>query len=419
MRADRALHYSGPMRLVVGMLAVVLASSAAIAEDGAPVPSRSAAGGAAEAPAAARQKVPVRVVRILPDTKQALLFDRTGAGTHLLVTVGDKVGGYTVAAIDEDEVTLSAGDKQIVLAAPERPWRRRGGAERPGGEGSRPARDGEPAQVPSPSPARAPAPGPADPYGAPDAVPGGGPADPYGAPSPAGPAPADPYNAPRPAGPGPTDPYGAPGPAGPSPAGPSPTGRSPAGPSPAGPGPSDPYAPQELREVKAPSWIEPVPAVKPPTAPSPSPAPSPAPAIGPSPSPAPAIAPAPSPAPAPAVIPAPAAPSPAPAIAPTAGTDPVLTRREVDAALANFGALAVAFRASFTPAGVKVESVLEGSVFAKAGLRAGDVIASVEGRPLRSLDDVATLYARAGSLRSVTAQVVRGGKSMTLRVAIQ
>jgi serine protease DegQ len=97
----------------------------------------------------------------------------------------------------------------------------------------------------------------------------------------------------------------------------------------------------------------------------------------------------------------------------------VLARREVDAALADFGALAAAFRASFTPAGVRVDSVQDGSLFAKAGLRAGDVIASVEGRPLRSLDDVAALYARAGSLRTVTAQVVRGGKPLTLRVVVQ
>ena len=75
--------------------------------------------------------------------------------------------------------------------------------------------------------------------------------------------------------------------------------------------------------------------------------------------------------------------------------------------------------ASFTPAGVKVESVLEGSLFTKVGLRAGDVIASVDGRPLRSLDDVAALYARSASLRTVTAQVVRGGKRVTLRVTIQ
>jgi membrane-associated protease RseP (regulator of RpoE activity) len=189
----------------------------------------------------------------------------------------------------------------------------------------------------------------------------------------------------------------------------------------------------ELREVQAPSWIEPAPAPAPATTAAPAPAPAPATTAAPAPatmgtppSPAPAVAPAPPtmatpPSPAPAVAPAPvvtAAPA-SPVAGPTAGAEPVLSRREVAAALADFGALAVAFRASFTPAGVQVEAVLDGSLFSKAGLRAGDVIASVDGTPLRSLDDVAALYARAGSLRTVTAQVVRGGKPRTLRVAIQ
>jgi hypothetical protein len=366
------------MRLVVGMLAVLLSSSIALAEEA--VPSRLEA--KAEAPASARQRVPVRVVRILPETNQALLFDRSSGGTHLLVTVGDKIGIYTVEAIEDDEVTLSGNGQQIVLAAPDRPWRRRNREDRARSERPRAVRGGEPAPVP----------GPADPYG--------GPADPYG-------GPADPYQTPS---------TGAPSSVAPS------TGT---------PGPADPYA-VELREVKAPKWIDPAaPTPATPTSPMPTPALAPAPAIAPPPVPAmpplpppalvppPALAPTPAIAPAPAIVPAPASPAIGPAIAPAPAGDPVLARREVDAALADFSALAVAFRASFTPAGVKVESILDGSLFAKAGLRAGDVIASVEGRPLRSLDDVAGLYSRAGSLRTVTAQVVRGGKPLALRVVIQ
>jgi membrane-associated protease RseP (regulator of RpoE activity) len=152
--------------------------------------------------------------------------------------------------------------------------------------------------------------------------------------------------------------------------------------------------------------------------------------IGPS-APAPVVIGPSAPAPAPVVIgpsaPAPVVTGPSPVVTPPAmigpspgpAADPVLARREVDAALADFGALAVGFQAAFTPAGVKVESVLAGSLFAKAGLRAGDVIESVDGRPLRSLDDVAALYARAQALRVVTAQVVRGGKPVALRVTIQ
>lgn len=329
------------MRVAVGLLAALLAPSIALAEEAAPVRVAAKTTEAPSAtPAAPRPKVPVRVVRVLRETNQALLFDRSAA-THVLVTVGEKIGIYTVESIDDDEVTLSASGQQVVLAAPDRPWRRRGGAERGQIEKARPPRGGEPQ-----------APAPADPYAS------DGPIDPYQAPS-----------------------AGAP---------------SAGAPSAGAPGPADPYA-EEVREVRVPSWIgsdSPVPRSV--QAPATTPAPAPAPA-------APAIA-----------------PGPAAAVAPpSASADPVLARRELDAALADFGALATALHASFTPAGVQVDAVADGSLFAKAGLRAGDVIAAVDGKPLRSLDDVATLYARAGSLRTITAQVVRGGRPLTLRVVIQ
>jgi hypothetical protein len=389
------------MRLVAGTLAILLSQSLALAED-AP-PARVAAAGEEAPPAGAatqRAKVPVRVVRILAETKQALLFDRSsgGGGTYLLVGVGEKVAGYTVEAIDDDEVTLSMNDKQIVLAAPDQSWRRRRGG-RGGGEGAVGGGGREDRVVVRPAPSE---PAPADPYGGAvgDTTPVPAPADPYAKP---GPAPADPYA------------------------------------KPAGQAPADPYE-DDVREVKAPIGIEPAggfvrstsavgvgrPVAVPGTPAGPAPSPSPS-VIGPSPSPSPSlisptpVGPTPSvtgpaPHPAPAIGPSPSptfGPSPAPA------ADPVLSRREVDIALADFGALATAFRASFTPAGIQVESIADGSLFAKAGLRAGDLIAAVDGRPLRSLDDVAGLYARAGTLRVVTAQVVRGGKPLALRMTIQ
>ena len=464
------------MRLAVGMLAVLLGSSVAAANDDAPTRIEERAADAVSS-APARSKVSVRVVRILPETNQALLYDRSGGGTHLLVTVGEKAGGYTVEAIDGDEVTLSANGQQIVLAAPERPWRRRTGAERPSAERPQLVRGGELAPIARPQAVRGDEPAPVEP---PQAVRGGGsaPADPYG---------------------GPADPREAAGTS--ASASSTPTVGAPAGsaPSMGSPGPADPYE-VEIREVTAPSWIDPAsltpravtaPALAP-TAPTAIPVASsaittsssatpsgaatsialPVPArttsaaattgpqiIGPAASPigptaaagattAPAIRPA-------AVAGATTAPAigPTPAGATTAtaggaatasgaavaeaagapgvrggaavagaaarGGEVVLARREVEAALADFGAMAGAFRASFTPAGVKVEEVVDGSLFAKAGLRAGDVIATVEGRPLRSLDDVAALYARAGALRVITAQVVRGGQPLTLRAVVQ
>jgi hypothetical protein len=47
------------------------------------------------------------------------------------------------------------------------------------------------------------------------------------------------------------------------------------------------------------------------------------------------------------------------------------------------------------------------------------VIATVDGQPMRTLDDAATLYARAPGMKSVTLAVIRAGKPLTLRLAIQ
>jgi S1-C subfamily serine protease len=97
----------------------------------------------------------------------------------------------------------------------------------------------------------------------------------------------------------------------------------------------------------------------------------------------------------------------------------VLARADVNAALGNFGAMSAAIHGGFTAEGLRIDSVAAGSLFAKAGLRAGDVVTSVDGRPLHSLDDAANLYARAPAMKAATASVLRGGKPVTLRVSIQ
>ena len=97
----------------------------------------------------------------------------------------------------------------------------------------------------------------------------------------------------------------------------------------------------------------------------------------------------------------------------------VLARGEVDGALADFARLATALRGSFSASGLTIDAMSEGTIFQRAGLRAGDVVTAVDGAPLRSLDDAANLYARASTARALTAQVVRGGKPMTIYVTIQ
>lgn len=108
------------MRLVVGLFAMFLTASVARADEAnSPDPK-------AVAP---RAKVSLRVVKLLPESHQALLFDRN-RGTHVLAEVGGTIDGYKVEDIDDDEVTLSVDGKEIVLTAPapDPSWRRGRGA---------------------------------------------------------------------------------------------------------------------------------------------------------------------------------------------------------------------------------------------------------------------------------------------------
>ena len=345
------------MRLVVGVFALTALASLAHAEDHPPAPAPAPAAAApaptpaTPAPTAtatpAHSRVPLRVVRVMPESKQALLFDRERS-THVLAEVGGEVEGYTVDAIFEDEVTLSRSGTQIVLVAPGQ----------------------EPAAV-----AKAHAAAIAD----------------------AKPA-ADPL---------PLDPYADSG---------THTDAVPAV-----------VSAPEVHAVSA----APPPAVSAALPPPPAPTASLAintdsavsehrtTAIGPAAPPpavaAPAVA---APAPAPAIVgpTAPAAAAP-PAAAPTG--DVVVTRAEVNATLGNFTKLTADLQGNFSPTGIVLQRVAPNTIFARIGLRTGDVITAVDGMPVRSIDDAASVYAKVSTARAVAAQIVRNGASMTLHVTIQ
>src|SRR3954471_18471846 len=108
------------MRIARALLFVALSGAVAHADDARPADAPAARpADAAAKPAESHAKVPVRVVRMLPETHQALLFDKT-KGTHVVVEAGQAVEGFLVDSIDEDEVTLLSDDgATFVLAAPE------------------------------------------------------------------------------------------------------------------------------------------------------------------------------------------------------------------------------------------------------------------------------------------------------------
>ncbi len=338
-----------PMRLVAGLLALTLTGTFAFADHAKvpePQPTQTDR---------ARAKVGLRVVRVMTDSHQALLFDRN-RGTHVLADVGSVIGAYVVTAIDEDEVTLTSEGRDVILAAPE----------------------GAPV-VAAKKPAEAlPAPG--------------GPDDPYATDDTDLSVASAPSSAPM------TNPYD--------------------------------EATLDAANTAAPNAItttemEVNPYSEPELAPTES-----------------ASDPTAEAAPTPAAKPlkkgavddegarafadamnghvivrgADAAP---PAAAPSAEPATRVSRAELHAALGDFAGLTASMRGAFTPAGARIDVVAPGTVFAKAGLRNGDVITSVDGQPLTSIDDAAELYIRAGSAKAANVQLLRAGKPMTLRLAIQ
>ncbi len=315
------------MRFVVGLAVLALTAPLAFADDAAPPPPPPET--KPEPAVRTRGRVPLRLVKVLTEGKEALLFDRIKGG-HVLAEVGATIEGYLVESIDEDEITLSIEGTPIVLAAPVEPVpHAKYYDERQAPSGKKPA-------------VVKTEPGPVDPYAEPATK--------------------------KPAAEGPVDPYAT------------------ATPPPAADGPVDPYADPPLHVVEAPPVARGV--VKPATPP----------------------------APAVVIVPiAPAAPA-APAL--PAGTI-VLDKHDVQVAIADFGKLASGIRGAFVPAGVRLDGVAEGSLFAKVGLRTGDVVANVDGQTLHSIDDAADLYVRAATAKNVTVQVIRGGKPTTLHVAIQ
>lgn len=333
------------MRFLSALLFVALTGSVTLADEAKPADPK---------PEVSKRKVPLRVVRLLPETHQVLLFDRT-KGTHVVAEVGQDVDGYLVDEIDDDEVTLvSPSGSDVILTAPDQTWRRRA-AERKAAAGK-------------PVPA-APATDPAT-----------------GATAQAEPAPEDPYGDSE----GPKDPYADPS-AAPARSVSPPTAHIVAG--------------EDGVRVESADTMDPAIAAF-------------VEAVG-------ATPPGPSASPSPSVAATPETSSPPPAVSkvesvPAAGpTTATIKRADIDAALANFATTASTFRAGFTDKGLRFDEVASGSLLSRVGLAKGDVVTSVDGQPLHSLDDAANLYARLPTARGTTLQVLRAGKPVTLRVSIQ
>jgi general secretion pathway protein C len=102
----------------------------------------------------------------------------------------------------------------------------------------------------------------------------------------------------------------------------------------------------------------------------------------------------------------------------------VLDREVVRENLDNMPSLLMQARAELyfkdgRPEGFQLSQIQQGSIIKSAGFQDGDVIQSVNGQDVRSLEDAIALYQKFGDSDSFTISILRGERPRTLRVVIK
>ena len=72
-----------------------------------------------------------------------------------------------------------------------------------------------------------------------------------------------------------------------------------------------------------------------------------------------------------------------------------------------------------SPGGLSVNNIKAGSIYAKMGLRNGDVVQGVGGNPIASPEDVLSLYEELTSGSNVSIQIMRNGREQTLNYRLR
>ncbi|MBN2419237.1 MAG: PDZ domain-containing protein [Deltaproteobacteria bacterium] len=95
-----------------------------------------------------------------------------------------------------------------------------------------------------------------------------------------------------------------------------------------------------------------------------------------------------------------------------------LQREEVEEALSDLQNLLTqaSIKPHFTdgePDGLAITGVKTGSIFRKMGLRSGDIVKSVQGKDIRSPEDLISLYNDLQSEEEVSVQIIRRGQERT------
>jgi general secretion pathway protein C len=96
-----------------------------------------------------------------------------------------------------------------------------------------------------------------------------------------------------------------------------------------------------------------------------------------------------------------------------------LRRNMIDQAIQDVGKLATEIRIQPNEDGLSLSNIKPNSIFRRMGLRNGDVLKSVDGQQIRTVDDALRLYESLKSSDSVTVELQRRGTDRTINYNIR
>jgi general secretion pathway protein C len=102
----------------------------------------------------------------------------------------------------------------------------------------------------------------------------------------------------------------------------------------------------------------------------------------------------------------------------------MLARRDLNQSMRNINQLMsqIRIRPHFNrgrPDGLSVNNIKRQSIFNKMGLRNGDIIQGVNGKKIKTVDDVMSLYQQLNSVSDIDLEIKRRGKPMTMQYQIR
>jgi general secretion pathway protein C len=98
-----------------------------------------------------------------------------------------------------------------------------------------------------------------------------------------------------------------------------------------------------------------------------------------------------------------------------------IRRSDIQQSLEDVGSLLGQARIEPSPSddGFSLSNIKSGSLFAKMGLRNGDIVQGVDDKPITGTEDVVSFYEELGSASNITLDIVRNGREMSLPFRIR